>query len=117
MANTSLGFTLPVTGTLSGTWGDTVNNEITTLIDTAIAGTYAVTVDTDYTLTTTVSATSDSRNAILRFTGARTALRTVTAPAQSKIYVVQNQTTGGFGLPGIRTGSVASAVPETMGVS
>jgi hypothetical protein len=91
-----LGLTLPVTGTLSGTWGDTVNNEITSLLDSAVAGTYAVSVDTDYTLTTTAGATSDSRNAILRFTGARTALRTVTAPAQSKTYVVQNQTTGGY---------------------
>lgn len=91
-----LGFTLPVTGTLSGAWGDTVNNEITSLIDTAIAGTYSVTVDADYTLTTTASTASDSRNAILRFTGARLTTRTVTAPAQSKTYIVQNQTTGGF---------------------
>lgn len=96
MAATPLGFTLPTTGTLSGTWGDTVNNEITSLIDTAIAGTYSVSVDADYTLSTTASTVSDSRNAILRFTGSRLALRTVTAPAQSKIYIVQNQTTGGF---------------------
>lgn len=93
MANTSLGFTLPVTGTLSGTWGDTVNNEITSLIDTAIAGTFSYAVDGDYTLTTTVSTASDSRNAIIRLTGTRSAVRTITAPAISKVYIVQNQTT------------------------
>ena len=97
MANTPLlGLTLPVTGTLSGTWGDTVNNEITSLLDSAVAGTYDVTVNADYTLTSTASAVNDARNAILLFTGARTAIRTVTAPARSKMYVVQNQTTGGY---------------------
>ena len=32
-----LGLALPVTGELSGTWGDTVNNSITSLLDSAIA--------------------------------------------------------------------------------
>ena len=100
-----LGFTLPATGTLAGTWGNTVNSEITSLIDTAIAGTYNVSVDADYTLTTTAGAISDARNAILRFTGGRLALRTVTAPAQSKLYIVQNQTTGGFSVRLIGAGS------------
>lgn len=36
-----LGLALPVTGELSGTWGDTVNDGITALLDTAVAGTTA----------------------------------------------------------------------------
>lgn len=103
-----LGLTLPTTGTLSGTWGDTVNNEITSLLDTAVAGTTTISTDVDVTLTSTAGAANQARSAILLFTGARTLLRTVTAPAQSKVYVVQNLTTGGFSVklvaPGPTTG-------------
>ena len=91
-----LGLALPVTGELSGTWGDTVNNSITSLLDTSVAGTTNVSTDADVTLTTTTGAANTARQAILLFSGARTALRTVTAPAQSKIYTVINATTGGF---------------------
>jgi hypothetical protein len=91
-----LGLALPVTGELSGTWGDTVNNSITSLVDTAVAGTTNVSADSNVTLTTTTGASNQARQAILLFSGSRTAIRTVTAPAQSKIYTVINATTGGF---------------------
>jgi hypothetical protein len=91
-----LGLALPVTGELSGTWGDVVNQSITSLLDSAISGTTNVSTDADVTLTTTTGAANTAREAILLFSGARTALRTVTAPAQSKIYTVINATTGGF---------------------
>jgi hypothetical protein len=81
---------------LSGTWGDTVNNSITSLVDTAVAGTTNVSADSNVTLTTTTGASNQARQAILLFSGSRTAIRTVTAPAQSKIYTVINATTGGF---------------------
>jgi hypothetical protein len=94
-----LGLELPVTGTLSGTWGDTVNNAITSLIDTAIAGVYTMGAGTgDVTLTTTTGAANQARSAILLCTGSRAALTTITAPASSKIYVIINTTTGGFGI-------------------
>lgn len=95
---TLLGLALPVTGELAGTWGDTVNNSITSLLDTAVAGTTTLSTDADVTLTTTTGASNQARQAILLCSGARTALRTITAPAQSKIYVVINSTTGGFGV-------------------
>lgn len=91
-----LGLALPVTGELAGTWGDTVNNSITSLLDTAIAGTTTLSTDADVTLTTTTGASNQSRQAILLCSGARTALRTITAPAQSKTYVIINATTGGY---------------------
>ena len=34
-----LGLALPVTGELSGTWGDTVNDYITSYVDAAVEGT------------------------------------------------------------------------------
>jgi hypothetical protein len=99
MATTPLlGLELPVTGTLSGTWGDTVNTAITSLLDTAVAGTTTLSTDADVTLTATASVANQARSAILLCTGARTVLRTITAPASSKTYVVNNATTGGFGV-------------------
>jgi len=87
-----LGLALPVTGELSGTWGDTVNNSITSLLDSAIAGTTTLSSDADVTLTTTTGAANTSREAIILWTAGGTTLRTITAPAQSKIFVVINKT-------------------------
>ena len=103
-ATSLLGLALPVTGELTGTWGDTVNNQITSLLDTAIAGTTTISSDADVTLTTTTLASNEARQAILRFTGARTAVRTVTAPAQSKVYTVINATTGGYSVQVVGVG-------------
>lgn len=103
-ATSLLGLALPVTGELTGTWGDTVNNQITSLLDTAIAGTTTISSDTNVTLTTTTLASNEARQAILRFTGARTAIRTVTAPAQSKVYTVINATTGGYSVQVVGVG-------------
>jgi len=91
-ATSLLGLALPVTGELSGTWGDTVNTSITALLDTAIAGTTTITSDADVTLTTTTLAANTSRQAILLWTASGTVTRTITAPAQSKIYIVINKT-------------------------
>lgn len=105
-----LGLALPVTGELAGTWGDTVNNSITALLDTAVAGTTTLSTDADVTLTTTTGATNQARQAILLCSGARTAVRNITAPAQSKIYAVINNTTGGYGV-------VIRGVGPTTGVT
>jgi hypothetical protein len=91
-----LGLALPTTGDLSGTWGDTVNNSITSLLDSAVAGTTTLSTDTDVTLTTTQGSSNQSRQQILLCSGSRTVQRTITAPAASKVYVIINATTGGF---------------------
>lgn len=93
-----LGLALPATGELAGTWGDTVNAAITSLLDAAIAGTTTLSTDANVTLTTTTGAANQARQQILLCTGARTAQRTITAPAQSKTYFIINDTTGGFGV-------------------
>jgi len=90
-----LGLALPVTGELSGTWGDTVNNAITSLLDTAVAGTTSITTDADITLTTTTGASNQARQAIILWNPASgTTTRNITAPAQSKIYTVINASGG-----------------------
>jgi hypothetical protein len=73
------------------TWGDTVNNSITSLLDSAIAGTTTLSSDADVTLTTTTGASNTSRQAILLWTAGGTVTRNITAPAQSKIYTVINK--------------------------
>ncbi len=95
----------PVTGTESGTWGDDVNNAVTSYLDIAIAGTQTITTDGDVTLTltqgtssaTNISSTS-AQYMILNCTGARTASRNIGVPNSSKAYIVMNNTTGGFNI-------------------
>ena len=86
-----LGLALPVTGELSGTWGDTVNNSITSLLDSAVSGTTTISADADITLTTTTGAANEAREAIILWTAAGTVTRNITAPAQSKTYIVINK--------------------------
>lgn len=89
-----LGLALPTTGDLSGTWGTTVNDAITGLLDSAVAGTTTLSADTDVTLSTTNGAANQARNAIILWTATGTVTRNITAPAQSKAYFVINATGG-----------------------
>jgi hypothetical protein len=91
-ATSLLGLALPVTGELSGTWGDTVNNSLTALLDTAVAGTTTLSSDADVTLTTTTLAANQARQAVILWTAGGSTTRTITAPAQSKTYIVINKT-------------------------
>ena len=93
-STTLLGLALPVTGELSGSWGDVVNASITNLVDSAVAGTTTLSADADVTLTTTSLAANQARQAILLWTATGSTLRTITAPAASKTYVVINATGG-----------------------
>jgi len=100
MANTALiGLTLPATGTLSGQWGDTVNNAISQIVDVAVAGTQTISADADITLTLTTGTyastgltANSSQYAVILWTAGGTATRTITVPAQSKTYVIINKT-------------------------
>lgn len=102
-----LGLALPTTGDLNGTWGTTVNDSITSLTDSAVAGTTTLSTDADVTLSTTNGAANQARQAVLLCTGSRSVLRTITAPAQSKAYIVINATTGGYGVKVVGSGPTA----------
>jgi hypothetical protein len=105
---TNLALGQPVTGTESGTWGDDVNNSVTSYLDIAIAGTVTLTNDGAVTLSNT-QGTSSATNivssltgagtvsaqfAIIRVTGTLTTAKILTAPSSSKTYVVVNAATG-----------------------
>jgi hypothetical protein len=93
--STILKLGLPVQGELDGTWGDEVNNKVTSMVEEAIAGRRVINswVGDSHTLTVVEGASSESRAAILTLTDTGTALggaATVICPANSKIFVVQN---------------------------
>ena len=102
---------LPVQGELTGTWGDVVNDNITSMVEQAIAGRAVINTWTAnaHTLTTANGLTAESRCAMLELTDTGTALTgagTVICPTASKIYVVKNasgqnitvKTSGGTGV-------------------
>jgi hypothetical protein len=96
-----LGLALPTTGDLSGTWGTVVNDAITGLLDSAVAGTTTLSVDTDVTLSTTNGAANQARNAVILWTASNGATtRNITAPAHSKAYIVINAGTGSIVIRG-----------------
>jgi hypothetical protein len=88
---------LPVEGELDGTWGDTVNDNITSMVEQAVAG--AATINTwaanVRTLTVADGTTSESRcAALIAQTGtggtALTAAGQIICPAATKLYVLKN---------------------------
>jgi hypothetical protein len=98
---TLLGLALPVEGELDGTWGDVVNDSITSLVDSAVAGTTTLSADADVTLTDTTLAANQARQAVLLWTASNGATtRNITAPARSKPYIVINAGTGSVVLRG-----------------
>jgi len=109
-ANTTLlGLNQPTTGSESGVWGDDVNNGFTQLVDISVAGTNNITQDSDITLSvtngnnsssfsTTGSNSTVAQYAVLNCTGSRTAARNIIVPASSKLYVVYNNTSGGYAI-------------------
>jgi hypothetical protein len=90
----NLGLALPTTGDLAGLWGYTVNDSITSLLDSAVAGTTTLSSDVDTTLTTTDGVANQARAAVINWTATGTVTRYINAPKHSKVYVVFNNTGG-----------------------
>lgn len=109
-----LGFALPVTGELQGTWGTTVNDSITELVEDAIAATATASVTSgNWTLSTSGSgAANEARCAILIPTGTPGVSRNIIAPSQSKAYVVINQSDAAVVLKGAATTGVTIAAGD-----
>ena len=88
---------LPVTGELNGTWGDVVNDNITSMVEEAIAGLATINTWTanSHTLTTANGTTDEARCAMLvAATGsggtALSAAGEIICPARTKLFVLQN---------------------------
>jgi hypothetical protein len=95
-----------------------VNEEITALLDSAIAGASSLNVTSgNVTLTTTAGSANQARMAILIATGTPGVARNIIAPSQSKTYIVVNQADASVVLKGsattgvtIRAGQAATCV-------
>ena len=94
---TQLQLVTPTQGTLSGTWGDTVNNGITEYVNIAIAGTLSFAGDGAITLANTVGSASatnigstTAQYMVIRITGTQTVTKVITGPSYSKLYMVDH---------------------------
>ena len=113
---TSLKLTLPADGDTN--WGTVVNNGITSLIDSSVAGTAAVAHDNtaNYTLTSVNGTADEARKMFLSITGTLTADRNVVCPTASKLYFITNSTTGGFSVTLKTTAGTGIPVPNGRSV-
>lgn len=116
---TLLGFALPTTGELSGTWGTTVNDSITQLVEDSVAQRATASVASgDWTLTTTGSGgANQARCAILIPTGSPGVSRNIIAPSSSKAYFVINQSDGAVVVKGSATTGVSIAAGKNACVA
>jgi len=115
--STNLALTLMGTGDQAGTWGDTTNTNLGTLLEQAISGytTQAMSAATDVNLTSTGipnGASGTARNMFIECTGAMTQANSLIVPANKKLYFVYNNTTGGFAVTVKVTGLTGVSVPN-----
>ena len=105
---------LPATGELNGTWGTTVNDNITSMVEQAIAGLATINTWTSasHTLTTANGTTSEARCAILQCSGAPGAAATVICPTASKVYIIKNSVTGGYAVTLKTSAGTGISVPN-----
>ena len=94
---TLLGLVTPTQGTLSGTWGDTVNYGISDYVDIAIAGTLSFANDGAITLANTLGSssgngitTTTAQYMVIRITGTQSIVKIITGPSYSKLYMVDH---------------------------
>ena len=106
----SLKLELIADGEQPGTWGQTTNTNLGTLLEQAITGVQSIVMtNADYTLTDLNGLSDEARNAVLVVTGTNTASRKVVAPLVNKQYIVINNTTGGYPITiGASTGVVVT---------
>jgi len=97
-------------GEQAGVWGNTTNTNWQ-LIEQAVAGVQTIIMaNANYTLTNLNGVLDEARNMVLVIQGTNSAIYQVIAPLnQPKMYVVSNQTTGGYAITiGASSGSVVS---------
>ena len=97
------------TGDQSGTWGNTTNTNWA-LIEQAVAGVQSITMsNANYTMTNLNGISDEARNMILIVGGTNSGIYQVIAPLVPKLYVITNNTSGGYAITiGATTGSTVT---------
>ena len=86
-------------GDQSGIWGQTTNVNLGTLVEQAITGVVSIVMsDANYTLSNFNGVSDEARNAVIVVTGANNAVRDLIPPVVKKVYIVANNTSGGFAI-------------------
>lgn len=89
----SLRIELITTGDQAGTWGNTTNTNLGTLVEAGIAGYTSVLATANYALTALNGAADESRNMMLALASSAASPYNVYAPPVEKTYVIQNTST------------------------
>jgi hypothetical protein len=111
--SSSLKLTLIGDGDQSGIWGQTTNTNLGTLVEQAITGVTSIAMsDANYTLSNFNGVTNEARNAVLVVTGANSAVRDVIPPVVKKLYIVANNTSGGFAIRVIGATGTGVLIPN-----
>jgi hypothetical protein len=80
-------------GQQDGTWGDTTNSNLGTIIESAITGVADITfANAAYTLTAYNGLPDEARNAVLNLIGTNLTAQNLIAPSVEKTYIVKNAT-------------------------
>jgi len=109
----SLKLTLMGDGDQAGLWGQTTNTNLGTLLEQAITGVTSITMlDANYTLTSFNGVSDEARNAVLVVTGANNAVRDLIPPVVEKLYIVANNTTGGYAVRVIGATGTGVTIPN-----
>lgn len=114
--SSNLKFTLIGTGDQAGTWGNTTNTNIGTLIEQSIAGyvsqTVADSAGSPTSLTIADGTDSAARNMVMVLQGALGAARDLILPTSTKLYFIHNNTSGGFAVTVKCSGQTGVSVPN-----
>jgi len=94
--STNLALELIGTGDQAGTWGNTTNTNLGTLLEQAISGyvTQAVSTGTDTTITIPNGASGVARNMFIELTGTGGTNTNLIVPANKKLYFIYNNASG-----------------------
>jgi hypothetical protein len=95
--SSNLAIELIGTGDQAGSWGNTTNTNLGTLIEQAISGyvTQAVATGTDTTITIPNGATGVARNMYIELTGTGGTNTNLIVPSNKKLYIIFNNTASG----------------------
>jgi len=109
----SLKLTLMGDGDQAGLWGQTTNTNLGTLLEQAITGVQPIVMsDANYTLTSFNGISDEARNAVLVVTGTNNAVRDLIPPVVEKLYIVANNTTGGYAIRVIGATGTGVSIPN-----
>jgi hypothetical protein len=105
-------------GENANSWGDRLNQQVIDMVDEAVGGVVVVsTTGATTSLTASNGAADQSRNAVLRIEGTLGSDSTIVIPSVEKLYVVDNQTSGGSHTVKIKTAATTTNIIAPRGGS